>query len=118
MAASDSALSAGRPFGLETTERNGRARLALSGELDLATAPELEAALTHLCESGVREIEIDLGEIDFIDSTGLRAILVAKDSCAKAGIEFFLVPSRAEHHRRLFELTGLLGLFSRRAAGR
>lgn len=116
MAASDQVPAARRPFGLERTEQQGRARLVLCGELDLATAPQLEAELTHLCESGVREIEIDLGEIDFIDSTGLRAILLAKDSCAKGGIEFFLVPARAERHRRLFELTGLRGLLSRRGA--
>ncbi|MHB8533120.1 MAG: STAS domain-containing protein [Solirubrobacteraceae bacterium] len=117
MEASDPGVSAGKPFALQQAEPDGRARLVLSGELDLATAPELEAALTRLCESGVHEIEIDLGEIDFIDSTGLRAILLAKDSSAKAGIEFFLVPSRSERHRRLFELTGLRSLFSRREAG-
>ncbi|HEY0515624.1 MAG TPA: STAS domain-containing protein [Solirubrobacteraceae bacterium] len=103
-----------RPFKIEESEQGGRARLVLAGQLDLATAPELESALTRLCESGIDQIEIDLGEIDFIDSMGLRAILLAKDSCAKAGIEFFLVPSRAERHRGLFEATGLRGLLSRR----
>jgi anti-sigma B factor antagonist len=107
---------ADRPFTIEQSEQGGRAQLVLTGELDLATAPKLEDALTRLCEAGVREIEIDLGAIDFIDSTGLRAILVAKDTCAKAGIEFFLVPARAERHRRLFELTGLRSLLSWRGA--
>ena len=104
---------AARPFNIEESEESGRSRLVLSGELDLATAPLLEEALTRLCESGVTHVEIDLGDIDFIDSLGLRAILLAKDTCAKAGIEFFLVPARAERHRRLFELTGLRELLRR-----
>lgn len=105
-----------RPFKIEQSRQDGRARLVLTGELDLATVPRLEDALTRICRSAVSEIEIDLGDIDFIDSTGLRAILVAKEACAKAGIEFFLVPARAERHRRLFELTGLRSLLSRRGS--
>jgi anti-anti-sigma factor len=101
---------ASRPFSIEETEHHGRSRLVLTGELDLGSAPELEAALTRLCEAGVSEIEIDLREVDFIDSTGLRAILIAKDTCAKEGIEFFLVPSRRESQHKLFEITGLLNV--------
>jgi anti-anti-sigma factor len=63
---------------------DGDFRLILSGELDMDTAPRLESAFTRLCVQGAREIEIDLRGLTFIDTTGLRAIMTAKELCARS----------------------------------
>jgi anti-sigma B factor antagonist len=100
-------VEAARPFGISEFAEDGRRRLVLRGELDLSGAPELEAALDRVCREGAREVEVDLREVDFIDSAGLRALLVAKDECAAAGSEFFVVPARGGQQQRIFEMAGL-----------
>ncbi len=81
--------------------------LVVTGELDIATAPGLEATVSSLCQAGARRIAIDFSELTFIDSAGVRAILVATDLCAdnRSGLE--LVRSRHLAARRVFELSGL-----------
>ena len=63
-------------FSISISERNGRAVVALWGELDLATAPDLDAALIELQEAGA-DVAVDLRELAFMDSTGLRVIVAA-----------------------------------------
>jgi anti-sigma B factor antagonist len=83
-----------------------RHTLAIAGELDLASAPELEARAEQLCAEG-RELVFDLGELAFMDSTGLLAILRTRELCAERRCGFFLTPGPPTV-QRLFELTGLL----------
>jgi anti-sigma B factor antagonist len=89
--------------------------VALAGELDLAGAPELTETVDALCAAGAREIELDLHELEFIDSSGIRSILQARESCAEHAVEFFLVPP-AGGAMRIFELTGLIDVLPWRAA--
>jgi anti-sigma B factor antagonist len=98
-----------RPGELEIVDGAHGARHAVRvvGELDLATAPQLEANIEQLCGAGAEEIEIDLAGLAFIDSTGLRALLIAQELCKEHGCEFFLLPG-PDQVQRLFELTGLL----------
>ena len=65
-------------------ERNGeRARVAVRGELDLGTAGRLERCLDELLER--REpVLLDLRELTFMDSTGLRALLKAREHAEEA----------------------------------
>ena len=51
--------------------------LIVTGELDIATAPRLRAAVGDLMGQGVRHLEIDLDACVFIDSTGMGALLWA-----------------------------------------
>jgi anti-anti-sigma factor len=88
-------------------EQHGRYRLVLSGELDLNGAGELEAAITRLCKAGALEIEVDLREITFIDSSGVQAIMRAREQCAEHRTQFFLVPGTHPGPRRLFEIMKL-----------
>ena len=71
-------------FSISTSERNGRAVVVLRGELDLATAPDLESALTELQEAG-QDVAVDLRELAFMDSTGLRVIVAAHARAQDAG---------------------------------
>jgi anti-anti-sigma factor len=95
------------PFNISQRERQGRYTLILSGELDLQTSPQLTSAITRLCEAGALEIEIDLRDVSFIDSSGVRAILHAKEQCEGHRAEFFIVPGTHPGPRRLFEIMAL-----------
>jgi anti-anti-sigma factor len=105
-------LGGGDPFGssafqVQDIVSDGRHRLVLSGELDLAPAAELESMLLRLCGDGTKEIALDLSKLRFMGSVGLRLILVAKELCEQHGYEFLLVPGPA-NIQRMFEMTGLL----------
>jgi anti-sigma B factor antagonist len=50
-------------------------RFVLAGELDLASAGALVSGVEPVIEGGVREIVLDLGEVSFLDSTGISAII-------------------------------------------
>jgi anti-anti-sigma factor len=78
--------------------------LKLVGELDLATAPELNKALLDpsLPETQLR---LDLSELTFVDSCGIHAILTLARSQDGRGPLVLLDPSA--HVSRLFELLGL-----------
>lgn len=85
--------------------RNGVARIALCGELDLATVPIVREHLGQCENDGVDAIMLDLRQVTFVDSSGLHAFLTARDHAHSNGHRFVLVgPSRAT--RRLFEMTG------------
>jgi anti-anti-sigma factor len=102
-----------RPGELLVDDRDDGARhtVALRGELDLGTAADLEAAILGLCAGGATEIVLDLSELSFVDSAGLRAIVSARAMCEQHDCSLVLVHPRAQV-KRLFELTGLLDRLS------
>jgi anti-sigma B factor antagonist len=85
-----------------------RHRLLLAGELDIASAPILEAAIEGLCENGTGTIVLDLSQLTFMDSTGLRAVLAADRLCNGNGHGLSLAGANGAV-QRLFELTGVTG---------
>lgn len=52
-----------------------RTVLSVSGEVDLATSPELAAAIDAAVNAGALELWIDLSDTDFMDSSGMHALL-------------------------------------------
>jgi anti-sigma B factor antagonist len=94
-------------FTIQADAHGDRHTLVLTGELDLASAPILEAATARLCADGASEIVVDLSGLAFIDSTGLRTILSSMSLCEEHLCNFWLIPGpRAV--QRLFELAGIL----------
>lgn len=85
----------------------GRHRIVLSGELDVAVSAKLVSVLQNLIAARSQELEIDLREVVFIDSTGLRALLVAKEEAAATEIPLYVIPSAYEPVRALFEVTNV-----------
>ena len=55
---------------------DGSRQFVVRGELDLATAPQLEEALVSAIEAG-DEVVLDLRELEFMDSSGVRVLVVA-----------------------------------------
>ncbi|MDP9118056.1 MAG: STAS domain-containing protein [Actinomycetota bacterium] len=86
-------------------------RIAITGELDIATADELRAAgETSLARPGLSALTIDLGGLGFIDSTGISALLVIRNSAEERGIEFSLV-NVPDVAARVLAITGLSEVF-------
>ncbi len=109
---SDGTLGAELPLGPQMLEvqdviTDGRHTLLLSGELDMASAPELEAIVVRLCELGSKHLTLDLSKVTFIDSTGLQAVIDARNRCALHDQEFRITPGPPSV-QRIFEITGLL----------
>ena len=77
---------------ITTTSQNGHTRIDLAGELDLATAPDLEHALETQLATAVTDVVLDLRGVTFIDSSGLRVVLVASRSAADEGRRLIVVP--------------------------
>jgi anti-sigma B factor antagonist len=89
---------------METT--HGKVLLRPHGEVDIASAPLLESSLRELRETGFDHVLVDLREVTFMDSTGLRMILGWDDVARRDGIDFELVPGPPAV-QRLFSITGV-----------
>lgn len=86
-------------LGLDVSQAGPLTVVALHGELDAATAADLEALSTLLAGSGATEVALDLADLGFVDSNGVRAILALRDRFVQAGGDLFLVrPSRLLLH--------------------
>jgi len=87
------------------TERDLRApRLIVSGELDLATAEQLEAGLNEIERESPETLVVDLRELEFMDSTGLRT-LIAADARARERNARLVIVRPPEEVDRVFRLT-------------
>jgi anti-sigma B factor antagonist len=84
----------------EIERRNGVAIIHLVGELDLYNAPEVRTALLELCSEQPDRLVVDLGEVDFIDSTALGVLIEARTKLANRR-SFLLAAPGLETHRAL-----------------
>jgi len=95
---------------MEQHRRPGTLELVLHGELDVATAPRVDAALAALRDDE-RELRVDLSDLAFLDSTGLRTLLRASRVAQERGGRLAMVPGPSAV-QRVFELTGLVDQFA------
>ncbi len=87
----------------DTTTKLGAVRLHVQGQLDLNAASAFDKALARAARLQ-RPVEIDLGEIDFIDGSGLSMLIDAKSRAHCAGHELMIIDaSRCVY--RLIEIT-------------
>jgi anti-anti-sigma factor len=92
-------------FGFETVVRGPLAIVVLRGELDLPATSTLEPELERLTdEPGVEVVALDLRELEFLDSSGLRAVVLASRHLTDNERRLVLVrgPSSVQ---RVFEIT-------------
>jgi anti-sigma B factor antagonist len=80
--------------------------LAVSGEIDLATVDQLERDLKACLESGSGNLVVDLTSADFMDSAGLRSLVMADRAYRDSGRRFALVVTNGPISR-LIELSGV-----------
>ena len=83
-----------------------RVVVVLDGELDMATAPRLQSAIDEAALAPTASVVLDLRELQFIDSTGLRVILAALQASRERGQEFAVTRGSAQVER-LLSITGV-----------
>lgn len=81
--------------------------VVVSGEIDMATAPMLGRELTAAIEAGEAAVILDLTNVTFFDSSGLRAAVVAHRDLGERGRRLAVVCDPEGHARRTFVLAGL-----------
>ena len=96
-------------FRVDVHPERDAVRVAPSGELDLATASLLEAQLHELRTAGFDDVVLDLRELTFIDSSGIRVIVAEHRFAQTTGLGFSL-RSGPPAVQRALEVCGLLGL--------
>jgi anti-anti-sigma factor len=79
--------------------------IELAGELDLHESGRLSAAVAEILTEGVELLELDATALTFIDSAGLRAILLARSGAADQGVTF-LISGVSPQIRRVMEIAG------------
>lgn len=80
--------------------------VAVTGELDVFTAPQLEAALQDQIGQGHSDLVVDLSGVEFLDSTGLGVMVKALKWAREAGGGLRVVATQ-ERITKVFTITGL-----------
>jgi anti-sigma B factor antagonist len=89
----------------QTSATGDTAEVALAGELDVAGSALLEAEIDRvLAEHDPRTIVLDLSGLDFMDSTGLRLVVLTDAKARESGWQLLLVRGNESVHR-VFEIT-------------
>jgi anti-sigma B factor antagonist len=87
--------------------------VAVRGELDLDTAPELRRVLVATIDRNPGElVVVDLEGVDFIDSAGLGVLLGGRDRARRAGGGDLVLVATGRSVLRALELTGLTRVFA------
>lgn len=98
-------------FGVVEHDENGALRIAVAGEVDVATAPSLREHLYQAVDRATGPVIVDLLAVTFIDSTALGVLIGARERSEAQGRELRLVLKEARIIK-IFEITGLTELFS------
>lgn len=100
------------PFHVAIANQDACTVVSVIGELDIASAPQLEEQLSVAEAAGNSSLIVDLNRLDFIDSTGLSSLVRSSKRMEQAGVSFALVcqPDRIEVHRVL-EILGFDEVF-------
>ncbi len=88
---------------ITSTKNESALNIAVEGRLDTITSPELEAELNASLE-GVKELTLDLENLEYLSSAGLRVLLLAQKQMAKQGS--MKVIHVNETIQEIFEVTG------------
>ena len=91
---------------IDLRHENDRVVVELAGELDMANAPLLQSSIEGSELSGTKTVVLDLQGLTFLDSTGLRIILAAREQCWRRGQEFAVTPG-SQQVQRLLSVTGV-----------
>jgi anti-sigma B factor antagonist len=93
-------------FSVDVHDGEQAVLIEVSGELDLASSPELERELERGTASEAELLIIDLRKLEFMDSTGLSVLVRAHQKATQSGKRFAIVkgPQQVE---RLLSLTGV-----------
>lgn len=90
-----------------TENDHGWTILSAEGEIDIATVSSLDEAIEEALSGGRTQICVDLQSVTFMDSTGLRSLIVAHRRLESSGGTLAVVPGSGPI-RRLLEIAGVV----------
>ena len=99
------------PFDLSVAEEPDTVVITVSGELDLATAPELREACTNAVRSSAGTVRIDVGGLTFLDSSGL-SVLVETHRELEGRSASLVLHHVTDRTRRVLDVAGLGDFFT------
>lgn len=94
------------PFQVESAREQDAARVTLSGELDIATVPRVEAAVNATLTKDLCTLTIDMTGLRFVDSSGLRMFIVLDKRAQEEGWTLRLIPP-GEPVLTIFRVSGV-----------
>ncbi len=97
-------------FRIDTSTQQATTRLSIKGQLDMSSASALDEAVARAVDSG-GPVELDLGEVDFIDGSGLSVLMDAESRARLASHELRIVAA-SRNVRRLIDFTDTAELVS------
>ena len=93
-------------FDFAVEHLDGHARVSVRGDIDVATAPAVRGCLLELADAGYAELVIDAVALEFVDSSGLAALIAAHKRVADDGGRLRVVNTSAALYK-VFEISGL-----------
>ena len=94
----------------DITHQAGKAVLAVQGEIDVYTAPQVRQQLIDLANEGHKTVVMDMESVDFLDSTGLGVLVGGLKRLRGADGDLVLV-STQPRVVKVLEITGLTKVF-------
>ena len=94
-------------FGVSIVQINGHAKVRVTGGIDLATAPELHRRLEAVIAAGICNLDLDLSDVTFLDSSGLLVLLAVRQSLHDKH-QRLNVANPSKPVLRVLELSGML----------
>jgi anti-sigma B factor antagonist len=95
------------PFAITTSQVADTVIVAVSGEIDMASAPQLLAALDAVPDP-VGRVVVNLSDVGFLDSSALSALVQSQRELAGRDIGFCVVSPANRALHRVFEITNLV----------
>ncbi len=95
-----------KPFEIYSETGGTASIVSAQGEIDLSTAAQFEAAIRAAENHNEREVIVDLCEVDFIDSSGLRVLILSSERLRDRGKELHVV-CVAGAVRRVFDTAAI-----------
>lgn len=93
-------------FEIKDGRSGSEATVSISGELDLSTAQTLSQHVDQHLSAGVTDLTLDLGDVEFMDSTGLRLLIELNDRCQDQAWRLTLKRPRHSDAAHVLEATG------------
>jgi anti-sigma B factor antagonist len=102
-------------LGIQIVDYDDEAVVAVEGELDIATVSELQREIEPLWARPLNVLTVDLERVDFMDSSGLRALNELRTRAEENDVTFALFGVQPTV-RRVLDITGMASFFELRSA--
>jgi len=98
-------------FTVQSNPEENKTTLTLSGRLDTGTSPQLQEKLEELLAEGTGDIILDLSDLEYISSAGLRVLLMGEKKCRLKDRKQVVKGANASI-LEIFDITGFSGVLT------